>query len=364
MPDFKILDKKDFIPSTIVTKGFFNTKIDIDILSAFLVITHKFDKNNKRIKLISGTRKGIKYFGPEGCIIFVGYKKIRGMRTGAMNNMVSIDLQYGGKNIHLKISSTSITSVGTNSLEAGKKAVEKILEHIKKAKDFLDYSNSLDSLTKIKNMEWLLEYLKNKDENLRENDIVKNIVFSEEDFINKKFIYFLMHYYDDYDSLENFKTHIFSLKENLILAEKDIVCRQYDIFNSVYHIRPIVNKNFIMPLNKLAPFLASKGVCTSWHNALSESINISFDIESTKEDINHENKYYKHRISIPTTCNLKQSSPTNKEEAYKYYLGTMNLIKEFFTTQDINFKDYIVKNIKTEDIEILTKRKPFKKMII
>ena len=149
IPEIKFLEKKDFIPSTIVVKGILSTKIDIDIFSRYLVITHKFDKENKRIRLISRTRKGIEYYGPEGSIVFVGYKKIlRGMRTGAMNNMVSIDLQYGGKNIHLKLSSNSITSVGTNSLEAGKKAVNKILEHISDTRKFLEYSNSLEAESK------------------------------------------------------------------------------------------------------------------------------------------------------------------------------------------------------------------------
>ena len=356
IPNLQILKKEDFIPSTIVVKGILSTKINIENLARFLVITHKFDKENNRIRLISGTRKGIQYFGPEGCLVFVGYRDIlRGMRTGAMNNMVSLDLQYGGKNIHIKLSSTSITSVGTNSLEAGKKAVNKILEHISNTNKFLEYSNSLTIEKKKYNIEWLLEYLSSIDKELREKDILKVIKYKDD--LEIKFILSLLHYYNDHEDLESFKKHINRLTEELILSEKSIECKKYDIFNSVYHIKPISNENFIMPLNKLAPFLASKGVCTSWHNALSEGCNICFDIEEIKEGINHEDKYYKHRISIPTTGNIKQSSPTSKEEAYKYYKGVMNLIKDFFNQSDIDFKDYIVKDLTYEDVKVLMKTK-------
>ena len=176
-PEIKILKEEDFIPSTIVVKGILSNKLDIVVLSKYLVISHKFDKDNNRIYLESGTRKGIEYFGPEGCLVFVGYREVkRGMRTGAMNNMVSIDLQYGGKNIHIKLSKNSITSVGTNSLEAGKKAVTKILEHISNTKNFLEFSNNLDNNIKFKNIVWLLNYIKAFEKGTRVDKILDSLI--------------------------------------------------------------------------------------------------------------------------------------------------------------------------------------------
>ena len=356
-PEINILEEDKFVPSTITIKGIFSSKIDINILSSFLFVDHKFDKENNRIKLISGSRQSIEYFGPEGAIVSVGYKNIRrGMRTGAMNNMVSVDMQMGGKNIHIKLSSTSITSVGTSNIEAGKKVVNKIIEHITELQKFLDFSNSLSQEEKEKNIQWLLNELKDFEEDTRFKDLMEELKISEE--MNHNFIMFLLKYYDDYDSFEDFSNHINTTKKHLILSEEKVNCDKYDIFNSVYHIQPIKNSNFRMPLHKLAPFLAGMGVSTSFHNAISEGVNVCFDTEEEKEGINHEDKFYKHRFTIHITSKIRQSSPTSKEEAYKYYKGMMNLLKLFFKKNDIDFQKYISEDIKVHDnVKILLKTK-------
>ena len=356
-PDINTLSKKDFIPSTITMKGIFSSKIDINILSNFLFVNHIFNKQNERVKLISGSRQSIEYFGPEGTIVFIGYKDIRrGMRTGAMNNMVSVDMQYGGKNIHIKLSSTSITSVGTSDIEAGKKVVNRILEHITDLQKYLDYSNSLSDEEKKKNIDWLIKELSDYEEGTREKDLLEEMKIPDE--LNERFIIFLLKYFNDHDKLDNYKKHIALLTENLVLSEKKVGCSKFNIFNSVYHIQPVKNPNFRMPLHKLAPFLAGLGVCTSFHNAISEGINVCFDVEEEKEGINHEDKFYKHRFTIHVTSKIRQSSPTCREEAYKYYLGMMNLLKLFCKQEDIDFKKYISEDIKAHDnVKILLKAK-------
>lgn len=359
VPDVSIetLKKEDFTPSTIVLKGIFSSKIDINILSKFLFVDHKFDKKNKRIKLISGSRKHIEYFGPEGAVVSIGYKNIRrGMRTGAMNNMVSIDMQLGGKNIHIKFSATSITSVGTRTIEAGKKVINTILEHAANLQKYLDYSNSLTFDKKKKNINWLIKELKDFEEGTRIKDLLNELRIPKE--MNEKYINFLINYYDDFDDKDNFCIHIHRTLEELILCEEKVSCKKYDIYNSVFHMQPINNPNFRMPLHKLAPFLSNLGVTVSWHNALSEGLNVSFDIEEEKEGINHEDKFYKHRFTIYITSKIKQTSPTMKDEAYKYYTGLTNLIKMFFKEKDIDFKKYITTNIPVSDnIKILLKNK-------
>jgi len=356
-PEINVLEKEKFVPSTITIKGIFSSKIDINILSNFLFVEQKFDKKNNRIKLISGSRQSIEYFGPEGAIVSVGYKNVRrGMRTGAMNNMVSIDMQFGGKNIHIKLSSTSITSVGTSNIDAGKKVVNKIIEHITNLQKFLDFSNGLSVEEKEKNINWLLEELKDYEEGTRFKDLMEELIIKEE--MNYNYIMFLLKYYDDYDSLEDFSNQINITKKILFLSDDKVNCSKYDIFNSVYHIQPIKNPNFRMPLHKLAPFLAGLGVSTSFHNAISEGVNVCFDTEEEKEGINHEDKYYKHRFTIHITSKIRQSSPTCKDEAYKYYMGMMNLLKLFFKNKDIDFKKYVSEDIKTHDnIKILLKTK-------
>ena len=130
--DFQILEKKDFNPSTVTMVSNFSISINPTDLANYLPVVHLFDKKSgERLKLLSGSRNSIQYYGLECIIISVCYKKIRrGMRTGAMNNMVSIDLQYNKKNIHIKLSSTTLTSVGTSNFEFGNEVFETMLNHI------------------------------------------------------------------------------------------------------------------------------------------------------------------------------------------------------------------------------------------
>ena len=115
-PEINILTEEQFTPSTMTIKGILSESININNLSQYLFIHHIFDETNQRVKKASGSRRKIDYYGREGDIVSVCYKNIRrGMRAGAMNNMVTVDIQYLGNNIHLKISSNTITSVGISS---------------------------------------------------------------------------------------------------------------------------------------------------------------------------------------------------------------------------------------------------------
>ena len=115
--EVKILKEDEYVPSTVTMVSRFNKTINVVDISTYLPVVHLFNKKTgERLKLDSGTRTSIKYYGYEGIIISICYKKIRrGMRTGAMNNMVSLDIQHGGKNIHVKLSSNTDPSLTTSS---------------------------------------------------------------------------------------------------------------------------------------------------------------------------------------------------------------------------------------------------------
>ena len=119
--DIQILNQEEYIPSTVTMVSSFDKTINPKDVAEYLPVVHLFhEKTGKRLKLDSGTRTSIKYYGIENIIISVCYTKTRrGRRTGAMNNMVSLDIQHGGKNIHVKLSSTTITSVGTSGYQFG-----------------------------------------------------------------------------------------------------------------------------------------------------------------------------------------------------------------------------------------------------
>lgn len=339
--EINVLSEDEFKPSTITIAGSFNISIDIKNIAEWIPIKNIFDKDGKRQRLVSGSRESIKYFGPEGSIVSMCYKKTRrGMRTGAMNNMISADMQYNQKNIHLKISSTSVTSVGTNSLEDGNKVFNLITQHIVELKRILDDINIIDKEEKIKNLDWLKENL--EDDNYQK--LTQKIKNSKED-INIFFLNFCSLFVEDQDDNEKYLEKMSQLLEPIHICNDELECKNLTIYNSVYHITPNQKRNFRMPLHRLAPFLASKGIAVEYHNWTSEGVNICFDIEEKKSGLNHCNKEYKHRFSIHETTKIRQCSPTHKKEAYSNYLGVMMLLKEFFKHPDVDFNNYICENL-------------------
>ena len=339
MNTVKVVSYEEFIPSTITLGACFNSDINIVDLANFLPVYHVYNEKKERIKLISGSRESIKYYGPEKAVVSVCYKKIRrGMRTGAMNNMVSLDIQLGGKNVHLKISSSRVTSVGTSSIEFGKKVFETLITHIENTQKIFDYINKLDSDVVEKNIELLIENC--GDQNL----------YSEKDILNKikkykydpKVISACFLYLQDYDEKEKYIEKLNLIKKKVYIYKENIVCSNFNIFNSVYHLTPVQNKKFRMPLHRLAPFLSNLGIVVEYHNWTSEGVNVCFDIEEEKPGNINNSKEYRHRFTMHETTKIRQCSPTCKKEAYKNYLGMMNLLKMFFANPNIDFEDYVI----------------------
>ena len=186
MTDVQILSKDDYIPSTVTMVSRFNKSIDIVDIAKYLPVVHLFNKNTgERLKLDSGTRTSIKYYGYEGIVISVCYKKIRrGMRTGAMNNMASLDVQYGGKNIHVKLSANTITSVGTSGYEFGVKIFNLMLKHINMLNNNIRYIRNLDTETLNENLEWIFDNCCN--ENMELHNYKKTYRYNVNDVQNVK----------------------------------------------------------------------------------------------------------------------------------------------------------------------------------
>ena len=200
----KILTEEEYVPSTVTMVSRLNKSIDVVDLSTYLPVVHLFNKNNgERLKLDSGTRTSIKYYGYEGIIISICYKKIRrGMRTGAMNNMASLDIQYGGKNIHVKLSSNTITSVGTSGYDFGIKVFDLMLSHINMLNSNLRYIRNLDEEKLSKNIEWIFENCVNEKFELHNYKKMLKIVKDLDPSLDSRVINSFIVYIDDFDSNE------------------------------------------------------------------------------------------------------------------------------------------------------------------
>jgi hypothetical protein len=337
----------DYTPSTVTMVAGFDKTINVTDIAKYLPVVHLFNKKtSKRIKLVSGNRCRIEYYGFEKIIISVCYKKIRrGMRTGAMNNMISIDLQFEKKNIHIKLSSNTMTSVGTPGYEEGVKVFKIMLSHINMLNSNIKYNRNIDKNVMKKNLSWLFNNCINKKNELYSTSHMLKRLEKTYD-IDKRVIKSLIVYIDDFESdeIEEFKEKILLFINECSYFEGKLNYVDPSIFNSVYHLNIFgkISDHKRIPNHKLAPYLADKGFIIEFHNWTSEGVNICFDIEEEKKGSHHNNKEYKHRFTINNKGTMRQCSPTFKDEAYKYYMGTMKQIEIFLKNIDnIDYKSYV-----------------------
>ena len=333
MENIQIIPKDKFKPSTITTVSSFNTNVNVNIIAEFLPVTHIFNSDNKKIKLISGSRHSIEYYGTDYIIVSVCYKKNRrGMRTGAMNNMVSLDIQVDGKNIHSKLSEISITNVGTSNIKFAEKVFGLIILHINMLNNNIKYCKNLGEKIINKNKEWVLKNCTDDNNNLISlSNMLSKINKLNSTEYDIRFIKILSIYLDDFEKDESIK---YLEKINKFLTFPNIfkgflTITKPSILNSVYHILLSKENKIRVPLHRLSFFLAKLNIRVEFHNWISEGVNICFPIMENKEGIHTLNKIYKHRFTIHEFGSIRQCSPTYTDESYLYYTNVVKLIQKF-----------------------------------
>lgn len=357
-----ILPIDKYKPSTITMAGYFNTTVGVRKIVDFIPINHVFE-GNKRIKVKPGSRKSIGYLGIEEVFISACYGNIkRGMRTGAMNNMASLDIQIGGKNIHLKLSSRSITSVGTRDLETGERVFGAMIDNINELQNMIRFLENVDKGNMQKYIEWFSKNTLSKKGLIRESRFLKRLdknLKEEEDGGGRemrKVVKCFGKYINDFDSDQH--SDLMEKINQLLEAGKiyggdKLECRDVTIYNSVYYHTPFKklkkDKDFSIALHQLAPFLASVGLTVEYHNWNSEGVNVCVDALEPKIGSCHGHKEYKHRFIIHETGRIRQCSPTRKEEAYRNYLGIMKLLDLFMKSGEIPYEKYIYDNKKKQN---------------
>lgn len=335
----EILSCDDYKSSTITMVATLNKSMKTRYVAEYLPVIHLFNEKKERIKLDSGTRNGISFFGINGIIITSCYKDIRrGVRLGAMNNMICSDLQILDKNVHIKLSETIITSVGTCGYENGKTAFCCMIKHLNTLKNNIDYFQSLDKTDQDNIYKWIQKYC------IVDNKLKRLADITAPSHLDKRGLSTLLIYIDDFESHESEKfmekINNIRIMENIFEGTLEDV--EPKIYNSVYHIK-ICGKDKRIYLHRMAAYLLDKhSVSVEFHNWKSEGVIICFPIENNS-DLNKRDKEYKHRFTVHERSSMRQCSPGKKEESYKYYKGIMELIKEFIDNgQNYDgFKKYI-----------------------
>lgn len=323
--NIELLSKEDYKSSTITMVGTLNKSLKVRAVAEYIPVIHLFDKKGQRLKLDSGNRTGIKYYGVEEIVITSCYKDIRrGVRMGAMNNMICLDLQILEKNVHIKLSETNITSVGTKCYEDGKAAFNCMIKHLNNLKNNIDYFQSLEREDQDNIYCWIEKHCCNNGKLKRFNDVKFPY------HLDIRGLLTLLVYIDDFEEyeVEKFMVKIKNIRtmENVFDGKLDNVTPK--LYNSVFHIK-ICMENQKIQLHRIAAYLLDKHhISVEFHNWKSEGVIICFPVEN-KEDLKIQDKEYKHRFTVHESSSMRQCSPGKKEESYKYYKNIIKLIKEF-----------------------------------
>jgi len=344
MTELNILSQEDYKPTTITARDSFNTSIDVSNVAKYLPIYHIYNDDGSRflIKQNEKKKKKIPFKGLDKQIVSICYNNIkRGIRQGkSMDNMLSLDIQIINKNIHIKISSDSILALGARSLDEAIIANNTIIAYIKETQKSLDYISSFDN----DNIQRHICFLK---KTIEDNKYNKRKIFKyfSNDILNidKELINIFLLYLEDYD-IKDYEQYYNKLKE---MKEKITICKDnlkttgdYVIYNAVYYNELL--EGHLIPLHHLAPFLGKYGIMVEYDNRNSTGLTACFNVEEEKNNLNGDNKTYKHRFTVMLSGKIKQVSACTVEESYKYYKGFSNLLKKFYERDDLNFEEYMI----------------------
>lgn len=343
----EILSEDEYKSSTITMVATLNKSLRTRAVAEYLPVIHLYNSKKQRVKLDSGTRDGISFFGINGIIITSCYKDIRrGVRLGAMNNMICSDLQILDKNVHIKLSETIITSVGTKCYDDGKIAFNCMINHLNTLKNNIEHFQSLDKDEQDDIYSWIEKHCIVDGKLKRLSDITPPY------HLDKRALSTLLIYIDDFEDYQSdkFMDKIKNIRymENVFDGKLDDVNPK--LYNSVYHIK-ICEENQRIHLHRMAAYLLDKhGISVEFHNWKSEGVIICFPIDNNS-DLNTQDKEYKHRFTVHERSSMRQCSPGKKEESYKYYKGVMSLIKEFIDNGQKydGFKKYISEESRSFD---------------
>jgi hypothetical protein len=347
--------------STITMTAILSTDIDIQLSHELLPILHPRNPDGSKFIHPCNTRNKIPFFGIANAIVCVKYKgKIRGIRQNKkqMNNVVSIDLQTGNKNINFKLAKTKMQLTGANSEEMGKTSFNILCAHINMLQNQLNHYRKLPEKIRLDTIDWVLkETVPTEEHPIIEINLDKITEYSNMGLIDYKLATFLWQYNDDSDTYDEF---VKKVKDVIVICEdveknicvEDVQISSVNISNSVYNY----NLGQEISLIGLSEYLHNKGFNVEFHNWNSGHLNITDQILETDEGSDNTfesdettssyetcnsaqtsittKKIKAHRFSVHrTTGSIKQTSPTNALLAYEAKVRVLTAINEFLETQ-------------------------------
>jgi hypothetical protein len=295
------------------------------------------------------TKKKIKipYYSVEDVIVSIRYKKgARGLREVPKqpDNFVSIDLQIGGRNVHIKLSSENAVVMGVTSLEKGVEAVECLLDTIYMTDQNLAYLRKVD----IDEVTRAYEYIENlsveKEDSLGlpEADIFcDNLIDYNKTNpkIDEKIATILLARAYEFSTISDFSDAIVKFTQSKPIDEDNVEIVSAEVSNSAYNYKfyffsvekkeKVVGYFILKNLASAILSLNNPNITASHHNWHAKYVNVvisTFGIKNNQLNMKNNKKQHIHRFNISETGSIRQWSPSIKEEAYLVHLLLTQII--------------------------------------
>jgi hypothetical protein len=340
--------------STITMIANLTSSIDIKLAFDFLSVLHPTNPDGTKFVHPKNTRNKIPYFGVDNAIVCVKYKgKIRGIRQneGQMNNVVSVDLQTGNKNINLKLAKTNVQLTGATSDNMGKNSFNVLCAHLNMVQGHLNHIRSLPETVKQFTIQWVSE------KTIPINGVIPPFNYEyitneskSNSYIDPRFATFLWQFSDEYTSYLDFSQKLKSVieicysKDNIVIENDEVSVINCRISNSVYNYN--IGKE--VSLIGLTKYLHKKGFSVSFHNWNSTHLMVSIPISDDNHsiagdsifvgsdsgsDMSLSSKLKVHRFSIHKTLSIKQTSPSESSLALE---ARSTLLSEIYKYLEVN----------------------------
>ena len=343
----------DFNPNNMVVV--IRWKGDINLDEAFILLpiqTIEEDTNPSAIK----KKLKIPYYGIEDILVSVRYKKnARGLRSssGQPDNFVSIDLQIGKRNVHIKLSSENAVVMGVTSIEAATEAVECLLDTIYMTDQNMAYLRKCDSDTIDRAYEYIVGLCKEGEIGLglpdsdvfkQDLDIYNN---KNKDKIDERIANILLVRAYEMSKIENLTNIFAKFTYSKPIDNNGVIITTTEVCNSAYNYKLLfVNEigekvNGVFVLKNLACAilaLNNPNITSSSHSWASKYCNIvvsTYGVKNGKllmKDNSGKRKQHVHRLNVSEKGSIRLWCCSRQPEAYLLHLLIYNIIKNILTT--------------------------------
>lgn len=293
----------------------------------------------------------IPYYGVEDVIVSIRYKKeSRGIRnvSGQSDNFVSVDLQIGGHNVHIKLSSNNALVMGVTSVEEGTEAVNCLLDLIYQTDQNLAYLREVQPNVLERGLVYLASVATDNSSGLSLPDsdvfiaeLEKHNQEHPDDKVDEMVAKVLLARGYELETFEELERTVNTLLRYKKIDPDQVEIIETEVSNSAYNYKlqfyepdgEIGQGVFILKNLALAIIgMQNPSITAAHHNWHSKYANVVIATQGVVDgklllDGTDENRpQHVHRFNISESGSIRQWSPSVKEEAYLVHRELLSIL--------------------------------------